>query len=311
MEFGIDLAETGMDQHEQIARIGEGVRVLAPAKINLSLLVAGKRPDGYHEIETIMAKINLYDELLIEPGTREGIELICEGDEWAPSGKENLVYSACERLLETAGREADIKITLHKAIPAGAGLASASTDAAAALIGVNKLLELGLDGAKLHNLAAELGSDVAFFLGGPLAFCTGRGEKILQIEENYAFTAVLLLPKISCSTEKVYANYKHESECFRYFKSEIDTLLDKNRIDLVTSMCANMLESTCFGLYRELEELKAKVESLGIEPLFLSGSGSAMYHIMETSEGGVVGEYAHLIERQIGCRCITITNNRW
>ena len=300
-----------MDQNEQITRVGEGVRVLAPGKINLSLLVAGKRPDGYHEIETIMAKINLYDELLIEPGTREGIELICEGDEWAPSGKENLVYTACERLLETAGREADIKITLHKAIPAGAGLGGASSDAAAVIIGLNEYLKIHLDRRQLRKLAPRLGSDVAFFLGGPLAFCTGRGEKILQIEENYGFRAILLLPKISCSTEGVYANYKHESERFRYFKSEIDALLKKNRIDLVTRMCANMLDSTCFGLYRELAELKAQVESLVIGPLCLSGSGSAMYHVVETSEGGVVGEYAHLIERQIGCRCITITNNRW
>ena len=90
---------------EQIARVGEGVRVLAPGKINLSLLVVGKRPDGFHELETIMAKINLFDELLVEPGEKAGIELVCQGSEWAPQGKENLVYRAAELILRAGYQE--------------------------------------------------------------------------------------------------------------------------------------------------------------------------------------------------------------
>jgi 4-diphosphocytidyl-2-C-methyl-D-erythritol kinase len=258
-----------------------------------------------------MAKINLFDKLIIESGTKKGIELICEGDEWAPQGEENLVYTACKRLLEFAGRKEDIKVTLYKKIPAGGGLASASTDAAAALIGVNTLLKLGVSDIELHNLASGLGSDVAFFLGGPLAFCSGKGEKIQEINRNFDFKAMLLLSNISCSTARVYANYEHESERFRYLKSKIDVLLDKNRIDLVTKMCANMLQISCFSLYRELEEFKTQVENLGIKPLCLSGSGSAMYHIVETTEEGRVDDFVHLIERNINCRCVTITNNLW
>ena len=85
-----------MDSREQITTVGDGLLLLAPAKINLSLLIAGKRPDGFHEIETIMAKIDWYDEILIQPGRQTGIELICNGPHWAPAGKENLVHQAYE-----------------------------------------------------------------------------------------------------------------------------------------------------------------------------------------------------------------------
>jgi 4-diphosphocytidyl-2-C-methyl-D-erythritol kinase len=312
-------------EYEQITRVGEAVKVLAPAKINLSLLVAGKRPDGFHELETIMAKISLFDELLIEPGTGTGIELVCRGPQWVPQGEENLVYKAAELILKTGyqtedrGRRTEgggqptkgIKLTLTKNIPAGSGLGGASTDAAATLIGVNEFLQLGLDRGRLAELAAELSSDAAFFLGGPLAFCTGRGEKIREIGGNFDFKAILLLPRISCSTKRIYANYRHDRQRFESLKSQIDTLLEKNRIDLVAGMCANMLDSACFGLHRELAELKAQVESSGIEPLCLSGSGSAMYHIIKTSDGGRLDEYLQLIKRRYGCESIIVTNNGW
>lgn len=298
-------------KYDQITRVGEAVRVLAPAKLNLSLLVAGERPDRFHELETIMAKINLFDELLIEPGTQEEIELVCRGPRWAPQGKDNLIYKAAELIMKATNKETAIKITLTKDIPAGAGLGGASTDAAAALIGLNEFFGLGVDGDRLGRLASRLGSDIVFFLGGPLAFCTGKGEKIRKIEEIFNFEAILLLPKVSCSTKRIYANYKHNQQRFENLKSKIDALVEKNRIDLVAKMCANMLDSACFGLHRELAELKAQVESLGIEPLCLSGSGSAMYHIIETSDRGRVDEYLHLIEKQRNCECVIITNNRW
>ena len=90
-----------MVDKEQIETVGNGLLVRAPAKINLSLLIAGKRPDGFHELETIMAKVNWYDEILIEPGQKQGIELVCRGPQWAPTGKENLVYRAAGILLKT------------------------------------------------------------------------------------------------------------------------------------------------------------------------------------------------------------------
>jgi 4-diphosphocytidyl-2-C-methyl-D-erythritol kinase len=296
---------------EQITTTEDGLLVLAPAKINLSLLISGNRPDGFHEIETIMAKVNFFDEVLIEPGQKAGIELVCKGPHWAPQGKDNLVYKACELLLACCGSAADIQITLTKHIPAGTGLGSASSDAAAALIGVNQFLDLALDNRQLRKLAAKLGSDVAFFLDGPLAFCTGKGEKIRKLGKNFNFLALLILPDVSVSTKRVYANYKHDSALYKRLNIQINSYLQKNRIDLASKMCANMLEVSCFSLYKELAELKAKVESLGVGPLCLSGSGSAMFFIMNSGDEEKVREYQCKLEGKIGCKSVIVSNNEW
>ena len=296
---------------EQITVVGDGLLVRAPAKINLSLLIAGKRPDGFHEIETIMAKINWYDKILIQPGQQEGIELICTGKHWAPDGRENLVYKAAKVFLEKCGLEPRIRITLTKNIPAGTGLGSASSDAAATLIGLNKFLKCGLDNEILYELAHGLGSDVSFFLNGPLAFCTGKGEKVEKLKEKFNFLVLIILPDVSVSTKRVYANYKHDLMLYEQLHSQINSYIQKNRIDLVVQVCANMLESSCFGLNRVLAEIKGKVESLGIEPCCLSGSGSAMFCIIKSGDEEKTREYQRKIYEEMGCESIILSNNRW
>jgi 4-diphosphocytidyl-2-C-methyl-D-erythritol kinase len=296
---------------EQFEVINDGLLVRAPAKINLSLLIAGKREDGFHEIETIMAKVDFFDEVLIQQGRKTGIELICKGPHWAPQGKENLVYQACEMLLDSCNTKADIKITLTKNIPAGSGLGSASSDAAATLLAVNRYLNLGIAKSKLTELASRLGSDTPFFLGGPLAFCTGKGEKTKKLDEIFDFLALLILPDISVSTKKVYANYKHDPTIYEKLNSRIKTLLKKNRIDLVPKMCANMLQTSSFSLYKDIAELKAEAESSGLGPLCLSGSGSAMFCIIENRDEVRAGQYQHKLDERTGCKSIIVSNNRW
>lgn len=299
------------EQKEQFKTVSDGLLVRAPAKINLSLLVAGRRPDGFHEIETVMAKVSFYDGVLIQPGRKAGIELACTGPYSAPAGKENLVYQAANMLLNASGFQTNLRITLTKNIPAGSGLGSASSDAAAALIGLNKYLNSGLSNAQLANLAARLGSDVAFFLDGPLAFCSGRGEKIKKINEKFDFLALLILPDISVSTKKVYANYKTDWPLYEKLSSQINSYIQKNRIDLVLKMCANMLKTSCFDLYKELAELKAKIESLGIGPLCLSGSGSAIFYILDSSDEEKAEETRYKLEEKVGCKSVIVSNNRW
>ena len=296
---------------EQITVVGDGLSVRAPAKINLSLLIAGRRGDGFHEIETIMAKVNFFDDLLIEEGRKAGIEVVSKGPYRAPQGKANLVYRACEMLLDSYSAKANIKITLTKNIPAGSGLGSASSDAAAALLGLKKLLQLPADQKRLSEMAAALGSDVSFFLGGPLAFCTGKGEKIKKLDKKFNFSALLLLPNVNVSTKKVYANYKHDSALYNKLNTPIKALLEKNRIDLVSRMCANMLQAACLSLYRELYVLKAQVESLGIRPLCLSGSGSTMFCIFSKKDEKRISEYQCKLEEEVGCKSIIVSNNRW
>jgi 4-diphosphocytidyl-2-C-methyl-D-erythritol kinase len=300
-----------MADMQQFERIGEGLLVRAPAKINLSLLIVGKRPDGFHELETIMAKIDWCDEIRIEPGGQAGIELICQGPEWAPQSQENLVYRAAELILGARGRTADLRLTLVKNVPAGSGLGSASSDAAATLLGLNQNLDLRLPVESLAELAAQLGSDVAFFLNGPLAFCTGRGEKIEKLSASFPFTALLILPPVSVSTKEVYAHYVHEPDLLRQWKNQISEYVRENKVDLVAKMCANMLRRTCFHLFEELGKLEEAIESLGLGPICLSGSGSAMYSILSEQDMGRLDSLQDAIRERLGCRSVVVRNNRW
>jgi 4-diphosphocytidyl-2-C-methyl-D-erythritol kinase len=258
-----------------------------------------------------MAKVDFYDEILIEAGQKAGIELFCRGPYWAPEGKDNLVYQACEMLLNCSGRYADIKITLTKNIPAGSGLASASSDAAATLIGLNSYLNFGLPNYRLAKLAEKLGSDVPFFLDGPLAFCTGKGEKIKKLTKIFDFSALLILPDISVSTKKVYENYMHDPALYEKLSKLIKIHIEKNRFDLVSKMCANMLGTSCFNLHRELADLKASIETLGIGPLCLSGSGSALFFTMDRKEEERARKDKCKLDERTGCTSIIVSNNRW
>ena len=296
---------------EQISIHKDGLSILAPAKINLSLLVAGKRPDGFHELETLMAKVDWYDEILIHPGRKAGVEFICEGPCWAPTGEDNLVYQAAKLLLKQCQVSGDIRVTLRKNIPAGTGLGSASSDAAATLIGVNRYLRLNLDVRQLFACAATLGSDVSFFLNGPLAFCTGKGEKIEPLNEIFHFLALLILPNISVSTKMVYKHYVHNPALYQKLSAQIKHYIKEKKIDLVVRMCTNMLQESCFKLENSLAELRETVESLDIGPCCLSGSGSAVFCIFEKGDARRAIQSKRKIEQQTGCESIIVRNNNW
>ena len=306
-----DESRTFMVSKEQYETIENALLVRAPAKINLSLLIAGKRPDGFHEIETIMAKVNWYDEILIEPGEKAGIELVCKGPYWAPPAEGNLVYQAAKMLMNSCGERADLKITLTKNIPAGSGLGSASSDAAATLLGVNRYLHLDLPTHQLHKLAAELGSDVPFFLDGPLALCTGKGEKIKKLGKKFDFLALVVLPDVSISTKEVYANYTHDPCLYEGLSTRVNSYIQENRIDLAVNMCANMLEESCCSLTRELVDIKRGIESLGVGPLCMSGSGSAMFCLIDHRDERRARAYMHKLEGKTGCKSVIVRNNRW
>ena len=299
--------KTDPQQYETTAN---GLLVRAPAKINLSLLITGKRPDGFHGIETLMAKINWYDELLFELAEKEGIDLACTGPHWAPDGEDNLVYQACQMLYERAGQTPKIRVTLIKNIPAGTGLGSASSDAGAAVMGLNRFAQLGQPDAVLHDICASLGSDINFFLGGPLAYCTGRGEKIEKIEEKIDFCALLVLSNVNTSTKRVYANYRHDRDEYERLSGEINPLLRKKRVDSVAKICANMLAESCFELHPELERLKQDCQRLCGLDVCLSGSGSAMYVLVP----GPFEKFLRLqdyVKKEYNCESRFIYNNRW
>ncbi len=300
-----------MKQKKQIRKTQKGIEVLAPAKINLSLLIAGKRPDGYHNIETLMSKLAWFDRILIEKRKKEGIELICKGPQWAPEGEDNLVYRACKLLLDKTRQSAALKITLWKNIPAGSGLGSASSDAAATLIAVKKFLNLKVKKGKLDKMAEMLGSDVPFFLNGPIAYCTGKGEKVKKISKKFNFLALLLLPGVNISTKIVYDNYRHDEDLYRFLHQRIVSSLKRKRIDQIASLRANMLEQSCFKVNAALGRLKEKLENLTQRKWAVTGSGSAMYCLFERKKAEAANKLQKLIEKKTGCRCIIVTNNKW
>ena len=285
--------------------------VRAPAKLNLTLLVAGKRPDGFHELETIMAKIDYYDELFFAKGGKGGIDLLCEGPLWSPEGPDNLVYTSAEKLMKHCGVKENVQIRLLKNIPAGSGLGSASSDAAATLMGLSKLLQLPVTNEELMEISSELGSDVSFFLGEPLAFCTGKGEIITEIDKKFAFSAVLVIPDINVSTAKVYKDYKHCNDLYLGLNSKINDCLEKNRIDLAVKMCANMLEISCFGIHKELLDIKEKIRGMFDVKPCLSGSGASMFFLLEDDDDKKQRNYLEKIKKEIDCCAYIVHNNSW
>lgn len=295
---------------DQFEQTDAGLIVRAPAKINLSLLITGKRPDGFHGIETIMAKINWHDELLFEPSQTDGIDLVCTGPHWAPDGPENLVYRACQMLYARAGQRPRVRVTLTKNIPAGTGLGSASSDAAATLLGLNRFANLNQPNSVLHEICAALGSDINFFLGGPLAFCTGRGEQIEQIHEKCEFAAILYTPGISVSTKDVYKNYTHAEQTYLTLSDKISPLLAKKNIDSVAKICANMLAESCFDLYPELKQIKQDCEQFCDSKICLSGSGSAMFMLV-TQPNEIFPQVRDYMKKKYNCESRFIYNNRW
>src|SRR5262245_58478457 len=191
------------EPHMLCSRTANGVLVRAPAKVNLFLEVLGKRPDGYHELATLMVAVSLYDTLEFKEARSQAfaLDLVSQpnhaGDEARPglsAGPENLVWRAAELLRQRSGVKAGARVRLHKRIPLAAGLAGGSSDAAATLVGLNRLWRLGWSREQLQPLAAELGSDVAFFLKSDAAWCRGRGEIITPLTPGGPLWLVLACP---------------------------------------------------------------------------------------------------------------------
>src|SRR5256886_9923533 len=168
------------------------MQILAPAKINLSLRVLGKRPDGFHEIETLIAPISLHDKIDIEKQNR-WIDFSCD-DPTLSSGEDNLVVRAAKLFFEKTKIKSGVSIKLEKKIPHGAGLGGGSSDAAATLRALNELFETKLSREELAEPGSTIGSDVSFFLFESAAVCKGRGEIVEPAKLKTKLSILLLKP---------------------------------------------------------------------------------------------------------------------
>ncbi|MDI6839547.1 MAG: 4-(cytidine 5'-diphospho)-2-C-methyl-D-erythritol kinase [bacterium] len=250
----------------------------AYAKVNLGLKIVGERPDGYHNIETIMQTINFFDELEISKNSH-GIDF---SSNCPPYGKENMCFKAANLFLTRMRIKTGVKINLTKQIWIGAGLGGGSSCAAKTLVGLNNLFGNLLSYDALFKLALELGSDVPFFLKGGIAFIKGRGDIITPLPHLEApLWFILVYPKFSISTAWAYKevkNYLTKERC--NFKISKNAILNGNIKELSQNLY-NDFEQLVFQTYPKLQEIKENILKLGALGASLSGSGSCVYGILQ------------------------------
>lgn len=248
---------------------------LAPAKLNLVLEVLGKRSDGYHEIRSLVQAVSLCDVLSFEPA--DHISLGCT--EPSLQSSDNLVVQAAEVLREVSGCGRGVKIELEKRIPWNAGLGGGSSDAAAALLALSRLWELGLATSDLVGLAARLGSDVPFFICGGTALVEGRGEEVTPLPASSPRWFVLLLPPLTKPPRKTHQLYSR-LDAHHFTGGELAARAAEACSQckpVSASMLFNAFDEVAFDAFPELEEFWKRFQQAGALDIHLAGSGPALF----------------------------------
>jgi 4-diphosphocytidyl-2-C-methyl-D-erythritol kinase len=260
----------------KIHRTGDELAIQSPSKVNLFLEILGPRPDGYHDLQTVMQTIDLCDELRIAPRDGDGVTFRCDHPR-VPNDSSNLVVRAAELLRQRTGIRSGVALTLEKRTPVGGGLGAGSANAAATLVGLNEFWKAGLSRAELHPLAAALGSDINFFLEGGTGICTGRGEIVRPVRHSLVMHFVLLLPPFGVSTARAFREAK--DFLTRPHKDASITLkaLENSEFGALCEGLFNRFEGPVFRLYPELAALKNRMEDVAPGRALLSGSGSTLF----------------------------------
>lgn len=253
--------------------------VSAPAKLNLTLEVLAKRQDGFHEIRSVIQTINLCDSLRFQLG--QNIEFKSNAPNWIP--EKGLVFKAASLLRDTTGCSKGATIEISKRIPLVSGLGGDSSDAAATLRGLNRLWELDLSLQELAGLAAQLGSDVAFFLYGGTALIEGRGEVVTPLPPLPHMWVVLLIPpvpRLPGKTEQLYASLKTSHYTDGQVTDRFVTLLTGGR-EVIPSTLFNVFDVVAPDSFPELEEYRQLFLKAGGREVHLAGSGPALFTLVK------------------------------
>jgi len=253
--------------------------VLAPAKLNLTLEVLAKRPDGFHDIRSVIQTINLCDSFHFQ--LSQSIEFKSDVPNWIP--QDSLASKATSLLQEATGCGKGATIEVSKRIPLASGLGGDSSDAAAILRGLNKLWGLGLSQSKLLELAAQLGSDVAFFLYGGTALVEGRGEMVTPLPPLPHMWVVLMVPPVSRLTGKtgqLYASLNLSHYTDGQITERLIEALKEGR-EFTPSLLFNTFENVAFDSFTGLREYWQKFLKAGAEEVHLAGSGAALFTLIE------------------------------
>lgn len=254
------------------------------AKINLSIDVLGKREDGYHIVEMIMQTIDLYDQIKIEEVEESSIKIKSDSVD-IPLNEDNIVYKAANLLKERFNISKGIEISIQKNIPVAAGMAGGSSNAAAVLVGLNKLWNLGLSKNELKEIGLQLGADVPFCITGGCSLAEGIGEKLTDINGISEDVNILVCkPNIFVSTKEVYQSLDMKNVQKRPDNKKLIEALKNKDIKFVSENMVNVLEEVTSVKYKEIneiEEVMIKNKALGS---MMSGSGPTVFGLFDNKE---------------------------
>lgn len=257
------------------------ITVFAPAKINVILRILGRRPDGFHNLWSIMQTVALEDEVQIRlRADRQDIQLRCDATQLA-ADQSNLVYRAATEVLARAQQSIGLDIELRKRIPMGAGLGGGSSDAAATIIGLNHLLRLEWSPTQMADVGQLLGSDVPFFLFAPSAFVAGRGETVRPVVVEGTRWIVLVNPGFGVNTKWAYQELAATRTAVTPLSLAQREINRQSRVSWAQLIAAaeNDFEAPVFGAHGNLREIKRSLQAHGAEIALLSGSGATVFGV--------------------------------
>ncbi|HJV57443.1 MAG TPA: 4-(cytidine 5'-diphospho)-2-C-methyl-D-erythritol kinase [Methylomirabilota bacterium] len=256
------------------SRGSQGLVLRTSAKVNLALEVLGKRGDGYHEIATVLQAVDLFDRLTME--TADILSLHADDPE-LPTDDGNLVMRAARLLQKTAGIEKGARLRLQKRIPVAAGLGGGSSDAAATLLGLNRLWGLRWPRARLQELAVELGMDVPFFLGTGRAVARGRGERLQALPGGGGYALVLVNPRTPLSTREVYGRVPAGWHAEPTGTERVIEALRRRNVAALAAALTNNLERVVEPVLPVIGRMKAALLAAGALGAIMSGSGPTVF----------------------------------
>ena len=261
----------------------EELSLRAYGKINLGLDVIRKRPDGYHEVKMVMQTVSLYDSLRLKKKEEPGIE-VRTNLPFLPTGPDNLVYRAAELLLKEFGIGEGLFIDLYKKIPVAAGMACGSSDAAAVLVGVNRLFKLRLSRIGLMERGVSLGADIPYCIMRGTALAEGIGEKLTKLPPMPDCAILLAKPPISVSTRFVYGNLRADSLPWHPDIDGMTEALAEGSLSGITARLGNVLETVTIPAHPQIQKIKDVMSENGAEAALMSGSGPTVFGIFKDKE---------------------------
>lgn len=259
------------------------MKLKAMAKINLGLDVLRRRSDGYHDLRMIMQTVYLYDQIEIAEKETPGITLTTNAG-YLPVNEDNLVYKAAKLLMEEFGIEQGVRIHLKKYIPVAAGLAGGSSDAAAALVGINRMFRLGLSKEDLKKRGVKIGADVPYCIMRGTALAEGIGDVLTPLPAAPDMHVVLAKPPIHVSTGFVYTNLKADQLAYH---PDIDAQADAIRAGdgyAMAELMGNVLETVTIPAYPVIEEIKEEMKRAGALGAMMSGSGPTVFGLFDDAK---------------------------